>query len=1075
LQHVIVDGGLDLVRAAPAALPGSIRECLNYEVGFSRGLARIDGLERFDGQTNPSSTNAWRYYMPNADITGTFTPVETLTWTKDDRTSESGVLVQVEDAGTHKGLFIVFRATTSVPPDGATITGDTSGASFVVDTATQDIRKITDYYATHQDYLAALDSFAGTLRTEVDPVPGTGSVVGMHFHEDKLYAVRDSRVFTFTDDSTDWAPKVGGFLISPTSQLGEIVDYDPDTDTLSVHAMTADGFDVSATDNCTAALAIRFEDGDGTVDVGDDVSGDTSSYAAVVRFIEVRNGAFDSGNAEGVMLLESQVTLTDGEFTAAENVTNDEAGKTGSFTAEEIFEPYLQDVLTVGTVATQAETASLWESSTTGWQKAWVGRRVDIDNGTTDPTTAAATPANTGNKLPTITSIPTPRSYRIDWTGTASANDPTPFETDDAGVTNMGTSWARSTYSRKQSETVHLNGFKTQLRNEDVVTGIEVVINAKANTIGADDGGTLYILHKAPSGQYIRATVRVDNTGGYNDYTVGGQNSKWGENLTPELVNSVDFKFFMYARGHFCDIDINCVKVIVYYNTNTAEQRLYVYDTATTSDVGWIQVRKANLSTGAWDGTGEGYLQLFDWSSPNFNVGMRIMTGAGNTGNLIGILTSDINFPLLPGSKLLEDNASRYQFISYNFFASEELNAIYGVSGAGRAFYYNGQTLDFIDTGVGEERDKPRHVAAHQTRLALGFAWGEVYVSSVDDPLSFDPITLASTHGFGDRVTGLLPLNGIAMAVFTESSIGVLHGAALDSDGAGIRQEVISPNSGAIEYTVQNIGNRPIYADFRGISTLDALEQYGDFGTRPLSYDVTPWLVGRLQRKSGVETTDEKVVHSVVVRNKNQYRLFFADGYVLTCTLVGQEIQPQNTIQRYWLGGTTNKYMKVFATASGVTTGGQDRVFVSAEDRFDVDMSAEASYVYELDRGNSFDGFEIQAFFTCSYHFGEAPYAAHKWNIVHMHGKAAGAASLKISRAVNYEELDNPVMPYEPAPFGSLEHVPSDQGRAYYAKCRLSGRGFAVSLSVDHQSATEFPHIIQMFTFVDDQPIRINR
>jgi hypothetical protein len=264
-EHVILDGGLDLISAPPAALPGRIRECLNYEVGFRRGYSRIDGLERFDGQTSPSSTNAWRYYMINADITGTFTPVETLTWAKDDRTGEAGVLLSVEDATTHKGLFITFRSTTVIPPDGATVTGDESGASFVVDEATQDIRKLSEYYSTHQQYIAALDTFADSLRAEVNPVPGVGTVVGLHYHEDTLYAVRDSLNLTLTSVDSSIQLRVGGLVLSPTNELAEIVSHSPETDIIGIHPLTDTGFVIAANDKLTIPQWIRFENGDGAI------------------------------------------------------------------------------------------------------------------------------------------------------------------------------------------------------------------------------------------------------------------------------------------------------------------------------------------------------------------------------------------------------------------------------------------------------------------------------------------------------------------------------------------------------------------------------------------------------------------------------------------------------------------------------------------------------------------------------------------------------------------------------------------------------------------------------------------
>lgn len=56
-------GGLDLVSPAIRTDPGRVIASNNYEP-HPRGYMRIDGFERFDGQTKPSETT---YYVLNFD------------------------------------------------------------------------------------------------------------------------------------------------------------------------------------------------------------------------------------------------------------------------------------------------------------------------------------------------------------------------------------------------------------------------------------------------------------------------------------------------------------------------------------------------------------------------------------------------------------------------------------------------------------------------------------------------------------------------------------------------------------------------------------------------------------------------------------------------------------------------------------------------------------------------------------------------------------------------------------------------------------------------------------------------
>jgi hypothetical protein len=341
--------------------------------------------------------------------------------------------------------------------------------------------------------------------------------------------------------------------------------------------------------------------------------------------------------------------------------------------------------------------------------------------------------------------------------------------------------------------------------------------------------------------------------------------------------------------------------------------------------------------------------------------------------------------------------------------------------------------------------------------------------------LEFDALTLASSHGFGDKITGLMPITGLALGVFTESTIGVLLGAALDSEGTGVEQKIINPKSGAIEYTVQNFGNLPIFADFRGVSVLKTTDQYGDFAPDRLTHDVNPWLLDRLQRKAGYETVDRSVVNSIVVRNKNQYRLFFADGEVMTLTLFGSEQVPMVTLQKYWLADDTTKYCRVMATATGVTSDGRDRAFMSVENRFDIDMLTEASYVYELDRGVSFDGDPITAYLLLTQYFSSKPEDIKRFSTLQVHGYAAGVANFHMSRAANYEDMDTTLQGNEPMAMGSGSELPEGELVPKYAVTRLSARGFALSLRIDHASKVEFPHVLQLISFVDDNALRLNR
>jgi hypothetical protein len=246
----------------------------------------------------------------------------------------------------------------------------------------------------------------------------------------------------------------------------------------------------------------------------------------------------------------------------------------------------------------------------------------------------------------------------------------------------------------------------------------------------------------------------------------------------------------------------------------------------------------------------------------------------------------------LPSAAAVVENRSRYQFITANFFAVRQLDSIYGAHGLPRAFAYNGDFFYKIYTQPEAEKDQPRHVAYHHGHLALGFDDGRTDISVIGQPYNYDGALGASEWSIGDKVTGLLPLSGTILGIFGSKSIWGLNGTTVDN----FSTQVITPNIGAIEYTVTDMGF-PVYANAYGIYTLAQTQQYGDYLGTPMSQDISPWLRPRLVRKY---TSDKEVVVAWPVRSKNQYRIAFADGYIMSMTLnAGQQSAPTFSFQQY--------------------------------------------------------------------------------------------------------------------------------------------------------------------------------
>ena len=272
-------------------------------------------------------------------------------------------------------------------------------------------------------------------------------------------------------------------------------------------------------------------------------------------------------------------------------------------------------------------------------------------------------------------------------------------------------------------------------------------------------------------------------------------------------------------------------------------------------------------------------------------------TAANQIGTVADRATEDgvgMSYNGLPSQAAIVENRSRYMFITSNFYGDEALTSIYGANGVGRAFAYNGDFFYYIQDHPDASKDKPRHVAYHHAHLALGYKEGRVDISVIGQPYNFSGLDGASSWALGDAVVGLLPLSGMILGSFCQNSIWGISGTTVDN----FATQIISPKMGAIEYTVADMGF-PVYANAYGIYTLAQTQQYGDYLGTPMSKDVSPWLRPRLVRKN---TSDKEVVVAWPVRTKNQYKIAFADGYIMSMTINGgMQAAPTFSLQQYTL------------------------------------------------------------------------------------------------------------------------------------------------------------------------------
>ncbi len=305
----------------------------------------------------------------------------------------------------------------------------------------------------------------------------------------------------------------------------------------------------------------------------------------------------------------------------------------------------------------------------------------------------------------------------------------------------------------------------------------------------------------------------------------------------------------------------------------------------------------------------------------------------------------------------------RYEFVNYNF---GQKTKVYGVSGSHRAFEWDGSSWKWINTGMNP--DKPDHVAATGNYLWLSVG-SLIENSPVADPTGIWSLRTGANliNTVGD-VTALM-IEGGNLVAMDRSKIWIHYGTPLQSDE---RFENLTDKTGAVEWSAQTIGKIRYLDDF-GLTDLYRVQQYGDFKHNTFSEAITPFLIAYKDR----------VKASVAIRKHNEYVLFLDDGRAAVCDFKRNKI----------LGFSVFNFGKVFNCAvSGDDSTKSERVFVGSSD----------GYVYELEKGPSFDGSNIESWAMLSYHHYGTPRNKKRYRRAALDVDAPEALTLKVRADFDY-------------------------------------------------------------------------
>jgi len=377
-------------------------------------------------------------------------------------------------------------------------------------------------------------------------------------------------------------------------------------------------------------------------------------------------------------------------------------------------------------------------------------------------------------------------------------------------------------------------------------------------------------------------------------------------------------------------------------------------------------VRRALLRTGTWTVSGVGTL-VFDVITGAFQDNEALQVGGVTKVTADG---ADTAITLLPGG--------RYVFDNYNFTAAADNLRAYFVDGVNEIHEFDGTRIVPIRTGL--STDKPRFIVGHQKHLIIAVK-GSLQVSSIGNPYGWTALTGAAELGLGDLCTGLLRETGDAgggvLYATTKRSIFMLHG----NSAADFRLVEHSSNTGGREYTLQHLGLAYLL-NATGVTTVQSSDRFGGFEFTTSTRRVQRFM----DQNRSLETA------SLVLKSKNQYKLFFSNGDVLVLharpSRNGFDMEP--TFLNY------GEDISAFTAFSYVADDGVERSFIGGAD----------GHVYELDRGTSLDGQPLPYSLATTFNFQRKYRERKRYKRVVLQLATEGALTLQAGYELSFAGTD---------------------------------------------------------------------
>jgi hypothetical protein len=231
--------------------------------------------------------------------------------------------------------------------------------------------------------------------------------------------------------------------------------------------------------------------------------------------------------------------------------------------------------------------------------------------------------------------------------------------------------------------------------------------------------------------------------------------------------------------------------------------------------------------------------------------------------------------------------------------------------------------------------------------------------------------------GVGEEIRALDAGVDSTLLIFMKRGLKILHGTTEEN----FELTTYSGEISTVSDTVKRLLSTTFFISEQGLTTLDAVAEFGDYSANTISKNFKRTLLSNLSLISATS----------VSRSLNQYRIFFNNGKALYVSFEGGEL----------LGATPMFFPDpVLVLSSGVDSEGTDLTVFGSSD----------GYVRKMDSGKTFNGKDITCRLMTTYHSYNSPrnYKLFKRATVEVFGE--NGQELTVKCLFDYQSPDQPVV-----------------------------------------------------------------